>query len=682
MFSAPRPPSDGRLRKTTAARSSSCWGTRPGSSCSGAIAAVGRAVRLNGESYTVAAVMPDGFAWPEGQKMWLLSPLPVPPSPIDTAHPLTDRDVRYFDAVARLTPGVSLSAAQQELHALAVAMRQRDGATDGDRDLLARPIREDIVKGIREALLVIQGAVGLVLLIACANVSSLLIARATGRRRELAIRAALGASRGRLVRQLLAESLTLGLVGGVLGLLVSSWLVVLLVRFLPHDVPRTNAIGVDLTVMVVTLVASLATGVLFGILPALQASRTRAAQVIKEAGERGSTRARGRAVLVVAEIALTLVLLVGAGLLGNSFLRLQRVDPGFTPEHATLAGLLVPQARYPKGADQMQVYRRILEGLTGRTGLQAVGVGFPGPFKADNAGGSFYIEGQSYASPADRPYAHIGTVSGGYFAAMGIPLFSGRTFDDRDTADAPGVVVVNAGLARKYWPGQNPIGKHLRFDDNPKEPWITVVGVVGDARQLGLSEAPPPLLYFLYEQFPLPFTDVVVRSTLPQGAVASLLTAQLASVDRDLAFGDISSLQAEVDESVGQPRFRAMLIGLFAVLALVLAAVGVFGLISYTVTQRTREIGIRIALGAAPRQVLVPMLRQGVALALIGIGIGVAGALVAARALSSFLFNVGASDPLTFAGVALLLLFVAVAATYLPSRRALKVDPIVALRAE
>jgi putative ABC transport system permease protein len=649
---------------------------------SGDVGAAGRQVRINGDAYTVAAVMPQRFAWPQGAKAWLLSPLPVPPSPINMKDPLTNRDVQYFQAIARLKPGVTLVEAQQDLHAVGVATQQKNGQTSGGRDVRAMPVRENLVAGVRDALLVIQAAVGLVLLIACANVSSLLIARATGRRRELAIRAALGAGRGHLIRQLLAESLVLGICGGVAGLLLSSWLVVLLVRFLPQGLPRTDAITLDTTVMIVTLLASVGTGLLFGILPALQASRTDAAHVIKEAGERGSTRARGRAALVVAEIALTLVLLAGAGLLANSFLRLQRVDTGFKPEHVTIADLMVPQTRYPKGADQTRVYRRLLEGLTERPELQAVGVGFPGPFHGGSASGTFFIEGRASTTRADRPFGHLGTVSGGYFAAMGIPLLSGRTFQDRDIETAPPVAIVSASLAKKYWPGENPVGKRLRFDDNPADPWFTVVGLVGDVRQLGLSKEPPSLLYLPYEQFALPFTSVAVRSSLPQGTVISLLKAQLAAIDPDMPFGDITSLQSEVENSVDQPRFRAMLIGIFALLALILAAVGVYGLISYTVTQRTREIGIRVALGAAPRQILIPVIREGLRLALVGIGLGLIGAFAAMRALTAFLFGVGASDPLTFAGVALLLLAVATAASYIPSRRALRVDPVVALRAE
>ena len=643
--------------------------------------AVGRTVRVSAEPYTVAAVMPEGFQWPQKAQFWLLSPLPVPPSPIELKDPLTNRDVQYFQAIARLKGDVTLEQARQDLHAVAEAIQQANPSSKG-RDIRLTPARENLVGDVRSALLVIQGAVGLVLLIACANVSSLLIARATGRRRELAIRAALGAGRGQLIRHLLAESLVLGIAGGIVGLLLSSWLVVLLVKMLPRGLPRLDAIRLDTTVMIATLLASVATGMLFGILPALQASRTRAAHVIKEAGERGSTRARGRAALVVVEIALTLVLLAGAGLLANSFLRLQRVDPGFNANQVTLGHLMVPQSRYPKAADQTRLYRQLLEGLSERPELTAVGVGFPGPFHATSASGSFFIEGRAADTREDRPFAHLGTVSGGYFKAMGIPLLAGRTFVDRDVENAPGVTIVSAALARKYWPGENPVGKRLRFDDKPTEPWITVVGLVGDVRQLGMAEQPPPLLFFPYEQFPLPFTSVVVRSALPAGTVASLLKTQIAAIDPDLPFGTIEPLASAVENNVDQPRFRAMLIGIFALLALILAAVGVFGLISYTVAQRTREIGIRVALGAAPRQVLLPVMREGIMLAFAGIGIGLVGAFLAARALSAFLFGVGATDPLTFSAVALLLLVVATQASYIPSRRALRVDPIVALRAE
>lgn len=647
--------------------------------------AVGQRIRVNGEPCTVVAVMPKRFGERlDGASLWLLAQKPVPPSPLDVKEtdPLTNRDSHYFEAIALVKPGVTVAQAQQDLHAVATVIDRDHPDDSGGRNVRLVPIRDDLTGDVRTALLVIQAAVGLVLLVACANVSSLLIARASGRRREFTIRAALGASRGALIRQLLAESAVLGLAGGAVGLIASVWLVDGLVRIMPQELPNVGNVTVDVTVMLVTLTAALVTSLAFGVLPALQASRLDSAQVLKQTGDRGSGRTRGRTVLVAGEIAITLVLLAGAGLLANSFLRLQQVNPGFTVEHATIAALMLPETRYPKGADQARLYRRLLDGLSGHSELQAVAVGFPGPFHGDNASASFMLEGQNGGARADRPHANVGAVSGGYFAAMGIPRIAGRSFNDRDVDGAPPVAIVNVALARRYWPGQDPIGKRLKFDDDPKTPWTTVVGLVGDTRQLGLKDAPPPLLYIPYEQFTLPFTTVAVRSAVPYNAVVSVLKAQLAGVDPDLAFGDINPLEAEVRNSIAEARFRAMIIGLFAVLALALAAVGVYGLISYTVTQRTREIGIRLALGASGSQVLATIGREGLVPALAGIVVGLAAAAVGTRALSAFLFGVGTFDPVTFAGVALLLIGVAAAATYIPSRRALTVDPVVALRTE
>jgi putative ABC transport system permease protein len=642
---------------------------------------VGKRVRVNGRAHTIVGVMPAGFRWPESTDVWILSDKPVPPSPIESGDLPTSRDIRYFEAIARLKPGVSLSDAQNDIHVLAATIQREHPSTSGNRDVRLVPLHEDLVGDIRNALFVIQGAVGLVLLIACANVSSLLIARATGRRRELAIRAAVGASRANLLKELLIESLIIGVTGGAIGLLMESWLIQLLVRVVPQGLPRADAIGIDWRVAMVTLAASLATGVLFGLLPAWQASRTDAIAALKESGgERGSARARGRAALVVGEIALTLVLLAAAGLLANSFLRLQRVDPGFVSAHVTIGTLNLPQTRYPAAKDQLALYHRLLEGLGQRPEIQAVAVGFPGPLRGNNASGSFFIEGRESTSKGDRPFAHLGSVSGGYFSAMSIPLLAGRTFADTDRADAPGVAIVSATLAKHYWPGENPIGKRLRFD--PKDAWVTVVGLVGDVRQLGLGEQAPSLLYIPYQQFPLPFTDVTVRSTLPESAVVSTLRSQLSAIDQDLAFGDLTTLQSVVDKSVDQPRFWTLLIGIFAVLALALAAVGLYGLISYSVTQRTREIGIRVALGARPSQVISGVLKEGFVLAIAGVAVGLAGALAVTRVLSTFLFGVGATDPLTFTIVSLLLLSIALAASYIPSRKALRVDPLTALRAE
>jgi putative ABC transport system permease protein len=643
----------------------------------------GRTIAINGESHTVVGVLPPRAEWPERARVWILSAGRVPPSLMDISDPAADREVRYFDAIARLQPGMSVPQAQDDLIRVNTVLRQRRAPSSEGYELRVGRLYDELVGDIRPGLLILQAAVGLVLLVACANVSSLLIARATGRRRELAIRAALGASRARLLRESLIESLVIGVAGGLAGLLVGSWIVVLLVKVLPAGIPRTDGIGLDLVVALMTMAAAGATGVLFGMLPALQASRAEAGAALKASGGRtSSARARGRAVLVVAEVALTLVLLVGAGLLLNSFLRLQRVDSGFRPEHVTVMGLMVPQSRYPSGEAQTALYARIVEGLANRPEVRAVGVGFPGPLRGSNASGSFFIEGRAATSRDDRAFAHMGSVSGGYFSAVGMPLLAGRTFSERDRKDAPAVAIASAALARKYWPGENAVGKRLRFDQDPGEPWMTVVGVVGDARQLGLDQEPPPVLYIPYEQFPLPFTNLAVRSTANEQAMAALIRAQVTAVDPALQAGEVATLQTLLDRSVAEPRFRTLLIAAFALVAVVLAAVGVYGLISYSVTERTREIGIRVALGARPRQVMGPVVREGLALALVGVGIGLAGAVAAAQVLARFLFGVAATDPPTFIGVALLLLLVAAAASYIPARRVLRVDPIVALRVE
>jgi putative ABC transport system permease protein len=455
----------------------------------------------------------------------------------------------------------------------------------------------------------------------------------------------------------------------------------LLLRIVPEGVPRVEEITIDWVVAGITLVTALGTGVLFGVLPAIQASRSDAATALKHSGERTSAaRARGRSVLVIAEIALTLVLLTGAALLTNSFLRLQRVDSGLRPDHVNVISLAIPQTRYPTAASQTEFYRRLIEGLSERSEVQAVGVGFPGPLRGNNASGAFFIEGRQSATRADRPYANIGSVSGGYFAAMGIPILAGRTFTEADRENAPPVAIVSVALGRKYWPGENPLGKRVRFGDD--EPWMTVVGVAGDVRQLGLDQAPPPILYLPYKLFALPFTNLAVRSAAPDASVASLMRAQIRAVDPEMPPGEMATLHTILNRSVDQPRFRTLLLSAFAITALLLAAVGVYGLISCSVTQRTREIGIRIALGAQPAQVVGPVILEGVTLALVGLALGLAGAFVAARTLSRFLFGIGAGDPVTFAGVSVLLLAVALLASYIPSRRAMRVDPIVALRAE
>jgi predicted permease len=647
--------------------------------------AAGRTLRVNGQPFVVAGVLPPGAEWPRSSRLWVLADKPVPPSPIeleDGVDPLGDRDVRYFDAIGRMKPNVTLEQARQDVDRLGLLLQERRTRSGRPRSFGIGLLRERLVGDVRFGLAVVQGAVGLVLLVACANVSSLLLARATTRRRELAVRSALGAGRARLVRLLLCESLVLGVAGGAAGLLVAAWLTGVLQDLLPDSIPRVDDIALDGTVALVTTVTALAAGVLFGIMPALQASRADSADALKQAGDRGgSARARARSVLVAAEIALTLVLLVAAGLLLNSFLRLRAVESGLEPRNVTIVGLTLPESRYPTGASQAELYRRLLEGIEPRGDVQAAGVGFPGPLSGSNAAGSFFIEGRSDA-PGDRPFANLASISAGYLSAMGIPLLEGRLFSDADRAGSADVAIVSLALARRYWPNESAVGKRLRFDNSAAAPWRTVVGVTGDVKQLGLDAGAPPIMFIPYTQFPLPFTNVAVRGTAPAAAIGALVRARLAAIDPDLAAGDVTTLQSVLDESIAQPRFRTFLLSAFAVAALLLAAVGLFGLISYSVTQRRREIGIRIALGASPGALLATMMREGLALCASGVALGLFAALLAARLLGSFLFGVNATDPLTFGAVSALLVSVALLATYIPARRALGVDPIVALRVE
>jgi putative ABC transport system permease protein len=672
---------DGRSHERLVVISQKIWqqllGSRP--------EAVGERIRIDGEPYTVAGVLPKRSEWPEGSDLWLLSDKPVPPSPIATDNPdlLTERDVRYFSVIARIRAGVTLAQARQDVERVGMHIQQQYPQSSAGRTLRLVPLFDELVEDVRDGLYVLQAAVGLVLLIACANVSSLLLARATGRKREMAIRAAIGGTRARLVRQLLTESLVLGTSGGLIGLLLGSWLTSLLVRILPEAVPRAQEIAMDRSVAALTFITAVASGAVFGAIPALQASRADAASAMKRAGDRGSAgRARGQAAMVVVEIALTVMLLVGAGLLVNSFLRLQRVDSGMRPENVTVVDFMLPAARYGTDAAQRTFYERLLDVLSHHTEFQSAGVGFPGPLRGSNAHATFFIEGRLSIDRSDRPSANLGSVSGDFFSAMGVPILAGRTFTAADRHDAPSTAIVSQSLARKYWPDQSAVGKRLRFEDDPKAPWFTIVGVVGDIRQLGLDRDPPPILYIPYQHFPLPFGNVAVRSRVPTGDVAATLRAELATIDPDVSPGGISTLQAVIDHSIEQPRFRTALLMAFAAAALLLAAVGVYGLVSYSVAQRTREIGIRVALGARSAQVLLPILREGFILAVSGITIGLVGALLAARYIATFLFGVGPADPLTFAAVAGVLLIVALLASFVPSRRALKIDPIMALRAE
>jgi len=648
---------------------------------------VGRPIRIDGSPATVVGVMPATFDYPAGSKAWILSPKPVPLPPIDVAGDLLEsRDVHYFQAVGRLKPGITREAAQSDLAAISGDQGRRFPESNGGRGIAVAALYERIVGDVRQALLILLGAVGVVLLIACANVSSLLLARASGRQRELAIRAALGAARSRLVRQLITESLLLGATGGVAGLLLGNWAIALLLAVIPEGIPRVEQIGLDARVGAVAILTSFVCALLFGVIPALQASRADASLALRDADRTatgGRSRARTRAVLVLCEIALTVVLLVSAGLLLNSFIRLQRVNPGFRTDQVTLISLPLPQSRYPDGKRQSAFYRQVLESIERHADVHSAAILFPNPIEGHNANGTFTIEGRPPLKRGDRPFTALGSVSANYFRTLDIPLIKGRTFTDHDRDPAPSVAVVNATLAQRYFPGEDPIGRRVRFGETSSDKdWITIVGVVGDSHNVGLNEPPTPLLYLPYDTFPLAFMSIVVRSSAGSGAVASIARSEVKAIDPDMPIDRIIPLHDLLAESMADARFRTLLLSSFAAMAVVLAAVGLYGLMSFSVLQRTREIGIRVALGARPRQVVMPVVREGLLLALAGVGLGVIGSIAATRLLAAFLFGVPPGDPLTYAAVAVLLLAVALLATYIPSRRAAHVDPVTALRME
>ncbi len=494
---------------------------------------------------------------------------------------------------------------------------------------------------------------------------------------------ALGAGRARLIRQLLTESLVLAGAGGLLGLLVAYWGVQALVAIAPQSIPRLADIQLDPRVAGFAVAISAAVGVLFGIFPALQGTRMDPGHALKDGGRTGTARTRTQKLLVVGEVALALVLLIGAGLMLTSLARLRAVDPGFTVTSVVSVFVPLPQARYDSPA-QARFYTQLFERLQSNPMTARSGLGFPLPFGGGNAAGGYTVEGASPQPRPERPIAQLTSVTPGFFQTMGIALLRGRDVQLTDTRDRLSVAIVNKTLADKEWPGQDPLGKRLAIGGDPDNPqsWITVVGVVSDSKRGDLQSATQPAIYLPHHNFTLPFMSVLVRSDAGEAAVASAVRATVQSMDPELPIGDVEALERIVERVTGQPRFRALLIGSFALVALSLAAVGLYGLISYTVAQRSPEIGVRLALGATPLQVGRLILGQGLTLAAAGIALGLAGAVAATRLLEGLLFSISTTDPTVYAALAGLLLAIAALACYVPARRAMRVDPVVALRSE
>jgi putative ABC transport system permease protein len=638
---------------------------------------VSRNIRLNGEEYSVVGVMPPNFSPDDYGEFWLPSPWGVPSHPLTPdKDPRVFRDRNYLDAWARLKTGVTPQQAHAEVDTIGRRLAKQYPDANDKMGFSFQPLHEYVVGDIRPILLVLLAAVVVVLLIACANVANLLLARGAARAREVSIRATLGASRGRLLRQLLTESVLLALVGGALGALLAVAAVPSLLALSPPDIRQFNQIGINREVLLFTLLASVVCGVAFGLLPALQSSRSNPSEALKE-GERGSTSSRGRtrSVLVIAEVGLSLVLLVGAGLLVKSFARLMDVNPGFDAEHLLTFNLGLPSTT--DAAHQFAFYRQVLQKLQALPGVQSAGAVSRLPLSGGNSTRSFNASADATEYSAD-----IRVSTPDYFRAMKIPLLKGRGFTESDLTSSIQVAIINDALARTVFPGQDPIGKSLT-NFGPDNSTLQIIGVVGNVRHVGLDTAPHSEIYQLLGQSQWPSMFVAIRSATSDAAMlTSEAQSVVWSVNKDVPLANLRTMQEVIANSVQRRRFSMLLLSIFAVVAMLLAAIGLYGVMSYSVAQRTKEIGIRMALGARRPDVLVLVVKQGMALVLIGIAAGAILSLGLTRLISGMLFGITTTDPMTFSGVALLLAAVALLANWLPARRASSVDPMVALRYE
>ena len=640
-------------------------------------AIVGRAVPVAGGTARVVGVMPASFRpMPLGHEQYW------EPMPLDWSN--RARNGRYAMVVGRLRNGVTIERAQTEMSRIARQLESEAPDFDTGWGATVVPLMEQVVGGAQRTILVVLGAVSLVLLIACANVANLMLARASSRERELAIRAALGASRWRLVRQALVESVILALAGGAAGALLASWGVHLLVRAAPPEVPRIADIRLDFTVLAVTGLVSMAAGVLFG-LPAALSRSGAAIQGLHAATTRttaGVPAARLRGALVITQMSLAIVLLVGAGLLVRSLQRLIAVDPGFDPANISAVTITLPDATYPDSLRRVAFYERLLERVRAMPGVQSAGIISWLPMTPGNAATSLTVVGRPEPAPGQKPTAAIRIVDPGYFDAMRIPLRRGRSLVPSDRLGSVPVAVISDAMARKLWPGEDPIGRHVKVEWWHEKVSVEIVGVVGDSRHDGLDAEFEPTLFYPFAQESQGGMSLVLRSTLPPAKLTRMVRAAVSEMDRGLPVADAVTMYHHITEMMADRRYPAFVLGLFAALALTLAAVGIYGVLSYTVGQRTREIGVRLALGARPADVLRTVLGDGLRLTFIGIALGATAAGLAAGALGKLLYDVRPLDPVTFASVTLVLVGVALLAMAAPARRAARVDPMVALRYE
>jgi predicted permease len=636
---------------------------------------VGREMMLDGAPHTIVGVMPAAFSFLRTDyDLWRVLAIAPPPR----------RGPFYTFGVARLKPQVSLEQARASLEPIAAGIKAHNPGP-GDWKYSLVPLHEHIVGNVSRILYLLVGAVALLLTIAVANVANLLLSRASSRDREIAVRGALGASRGRIVAQLVTESVVLGIAGGVCGLAVAAWGTRALLAMAPEGIPRLEEVGMSVPVFLFALGVAALAGLFFGLAPALRASRAPLVETLKDGRAGGGAgHRRLQRGLIVAEIALALMLSVGAGLMIRSIAALERVNPGFVPHHALTFGLSVPRTSYDTPEKISALYETLLGKLQTLPAVVAAGSTVSLPPDSNAMTDNFMVEGQTLPPNQSAPVAPLLITDEGFFKALGVPLLAGRLFDERDALGKPGVVIVNETLARRYFPNGNAVGKRLKDGgpERPTNPFMEIVGVVGDVKYEGLDQRPTPAFYLAMRQMPQARRYIVLRTATDPGSVVNTLRDAVRSVDKDLPVGRIWSMDELMTQSVAPPRFRTAIVTIFAVAGLLLAAIGIYGVMAYAVTERTRELGLRIALGASTRDLFRLVLSEAIVLAASGVVVGMAGAAASANLIRSLLFGVTPFDTATFAGIAVLLVATALAASYVPARRAIGVDPMVALRHE
>jgi putative ABC transport system permease protein len=635
---------------------------------------LGQKILFNNFPRTVVGVMPPGFKFPEVSELW--APLAL------TTKTFTRTD-HGLSSIARLRDGVTVAQAQAEMNVIASRIEQENPVTNEGLGVSVKTLHQNLSGDYRQALLILLGVVGCVLLVACVNVANLMLARASARQKEVALRSALGASRWRVIQQLLIESLILAAGGGILGLVLSVWALRVLLQSIPIKLPFWMNFGLDLRVLGFTAAVTMLTGLIFGVVPALQSSRVDLNDALKEGG-RGSAnaiRGRSRSLLVVTEIALSLVLLVGAGLMIRSFLRLRSVDVGLNPRGVMTAMIILPRMKYPEGPQRAAFFKQLVEHVKAIPGVEAAGATGTLPLGGSFWGRSLTVEGFPVLSVGQAPMIQHTVVTPGYFQTMGIPLLYGRDFTDADAKGAQLVTIIDERLAHKYWPNEIPLGKRVRFgppEDN--EPWHTVIGVVRAVRHQRMQEDTAESVYLPYLQIPINGMAVVVRTSSDPTNLVPAFRSAVAGLDPDIPVNEVSPMDKVIAESIWQPRLYAALFAVFAAGALILAVIGIYGVMAYLVVTRTHEIGVRMALGATARDMFKFIVGRGMKLTVIGVVLGVGVAYGLTRLMRGLLFNTSTTDPLVFILISLLLMLVAFLACYIPARRATKVDPLVALR--